>query len=448
MQMTDSVRQQLKPRQTIPFAQPFTEIHPRTQIPNDKDPSCTPFSTATLQRQSHSTSGLHQLSPNQLKMNSSAQSTTDGHTNDASASASSNPKSTSNASPKPEDDGILQAMINTYLREKSTVFRELSDLCEEGWKNTEADKYYARQRHAADDTVTGTKQAKDTADFFYKRMQQIGKQLHVATNAFHTPYSRWVPARILDMCMAPGGFLQAALEVNRSCTATAFTLPVASGGHAALIPNHSNVTVKELDITLLAADMGVSPDEIPASHPDAQNFAKQAELHETDRFDLVICDGQVLRTHARATYRETREPQRLRATQLALGLQHVKPDGTMIVLLHKADQLHNIELLHAFSKISSLTLFKPTILHKERSSFYMIAKDLRTEREEATQAIQSWKQEWKTATFGSEEELQQLTRRGEADVRALLEEIGPTLIELATGVWSVQAGALKRATWR
>ena len=50
-------------------------------------------------------------------------------------------------------------------------------------------------------------------------------------------------------------------------------------------------------------------------------------------FDLVICDGQVLRTHARAGYKEAREARKLIVTQLALGSEHVRQGETMVVLL-------------------------------------------------------------------------------------------------------------------
>lgn len=87
---------------------------------------------------------------------------------------------------------------------------------------------------------------------------------------------------------------------------------------------------------MLAADMGVT--DIPEKHPDARKFLP-CQMRETQLFDLVLCDGHVLRTHAptRASYRETREPARLKTTQLALGLEHIKPGGTMIVLFHKVE---------------------------------------------------------------------------------------------------------------
>lgn len=318
----------------------------------------------------------------------------------------------------------------------------------QGWSIAEGDEHYAKQRTVADNANKDTAKAKKNAYFFYTGMQRIGKQLHSSTQAFRLPSSPSTPPRILDMCMAPGGFLHAALQRNKPCTATAFTLPVSSGGHARLLKEGSNVAIKELDITLLAADMGMSnPDEIPTSHPDATKFLTEPHLQPTDLYDLILLDGQVLRTHSRAAYREKREHHRLKITQLALGLQHAQQGGTIVMLLHKPDALDNIELLHLFNQFSTIELFKPTIMHRERSSFYLVAKNIRTDHPQVATAIREWKREWFVATFGTDEEFFALRRREEADVHVLLEEFGQTLIALATGVWSKQAEALKTAPW-
>ncbi len=46
-------------------------------------------------------------------------------------------------------------------------------------------------------------------------------------------------------------------------------------------------------------------------------------------FDLVFCDGQVLRTHSRGEHREHGEPFRLRVSQLILALQRIDAGGTL-----------------------------------------------------------------------------------------------------------------------
>jgi hypothetical protein len=145
--------------------------------------------------------------------------------------------------------------------------------------------------------------------------------------------------------------------------------------HKALLPRDPNVRLRFLDVTMLATDMGVSV--IPAEHVDAGNFLPQ-QFDPSQVFDLVLCDGRVLRTHARASYREKREARRLTIVQLALGLEHVRPGGTMVVLLHKLEAWDTVSLLYRFAKFSSVRFFKPKTGHAKRSSFYMVASDIKS----------------------------------------------------------------------
>ena len=180
--------------------------------------------------------------------------------------------------------------------------------------------------------------------------------------------------------MAPGGFLHVALKFNPDSSALAFSLPPSSGGHEVLLQSNSNVAVKYLDITMLATEMGVT--DIPVDHPDAENF-EPPTFSSKESFDLILCDGQVLSTHNRASYREAREARRLAASQLVLGLERVRPGGTMIVLLHRVELWTSVSLLYKFSRFSSLMLFKPTAGHAKRSSFYMVATKIDPQHPEA-----------------------------------------------------------------
>ncbi|MBE3049910.1 hypothetical protein IMZ48_46915 [Candidatus Bathyarchaeota archaeon] len=270
-------------------------------------------------------------------------------------------------------------------------------------------------------------------------MQKIGQELHENTGAFET--TRWSP-RILDMCMAPGGFLSKALELNPGSRATAFSLPTRDGGHKVLLQKKDRVKMKFLDITMLAADMGVM--NIPTGHEDADNFLP-AQFEPNEEFDIVLCDGQVLRTQSRASYRDDREATRLICAQLVLGLEHLRKGGTMIVLMHKAEAWDTVLTLRSFSTFSNITLYKPKKAHTKRSSFYLIAKDIDSKSPEGISAVKEWKEAWRLATFETGQEREREIRANDPPMAEVLEKFGPKLISLGTHVWKVQADSLAEA---
>ena len=273
-------------------------------------------------------------------------------------------------------------------------------------------------------------------------MKEIGQEMRQSTNSFSVLESAMGSPTALDLCMAPGGFLQTALSLNPGARAVAFSLPETDGGHRVLLPNSSRVDLKFLDVTMLASDMGIT--EIPEEHPASHNMLPQ-QLDTIDLFDLIICDGQVLRTHVQAQYLGNRQVGRLLASQLAIGLRHVKIGGTIITLLHKVEAPDTASLLQNFSRFASVTLFKPRKHHSKRSSFYMIATDVQNDHPEAILAMTKWKTQWKIATFGTDEEYDKEFRIEDSDVDRLIEEFGEQLVDLGREVWATQARGLEKA---
>lgn len=271
------------------------------------------------------------------------------------------------------------------------------------------------------------------------------------TKAF-TIKSQIETKRVLDLCMAPGTYLNTALQRNPTTHALAFTLPPERGGLIPIVNESDKVKIHFLDITMLAADMGLAPEEIDPSHPDAASFIHERFLDDGRNFDLAICDGAISRRPPeRATDKMNGEARRLLLTQLALGLEHLRPGGTMIVLLHKVERLHTIRLLRDFKSFARVVLFKPKSGQAKRSSFYMVASNILSTDQEAEAAVQEWKREWKIATLGTDKEWRDYYIReagfGELGAEGMLEDFGPTLVKLGQRVWKIQADALKAASF-
>ncbi|KAI3570936.1 hypothetical protein IWW34DRAFT_902369 [Fusarium oxysporum f. sp. albedinis] len=293
------------------------------------------------------------------------------------------------------------SIIVAYLLDEVPEFLELAELRRQGWENPAGNRHFHKQRRAADKT------GKQASKYHYRLMQKIGEEIHNTTMGLAT---RTFPGTILDMCVAPGGFLATDKRFNPGAEPVRF-----------------------LDITMLAADMGVIT--LPEDHQDIGKFLPH-QFNETQLFELVICDGQVLRTDTQEPYREPREPTRLKTVQLALGLDHMKPGGTMIVLFHKLESWDTACYIRKFSDS-----------HATRSSFYMVASNVQSQHRNARLAVKKWKEVWRAAIFGSEEEFMEAFFDAGTSAEKLLEEFGSELVSNGREIWPVQAQALARASF-
>ncbi|KAJ4025852.1 hypothetical protein NW758_014589 [Fusarium oxysporum] len=91
--------------------------------------------------------------------------------------------------------------------------------------------------------------------------KKIGEEIHNTTMGLAT---RTFPGTILDMCVAPGGFLATAKRLNPGAEVMGFSLPPSDGGYSVLLPEDKESSVRFLDITMPAADMGVAT--LPEDH--------------------------------------------------------------------------------------------------------------------------------------------------------------------------------------
>lgn len=304
----------------------------------------------------------------------------------------------------------------------------------QGWSNPEGEEYFKKSKYHTDNADLFTSKN------FLRMMRGVSNKMQEATGVFSLSAKR---PSILGFGFAPGGFIEKALNVNPTATATGVSLPDKVGGIPVLVKDERLTTVYA-DITLMAGDMGISHENIPASHPDANNFLKK-KIRPSARFDLVTSEGGVLRPHVArlGSHRDQREAHRLKASQLALGLSRVKLGGRMIILMHKAEAWNSLCLFYTFSKFAKIRLFKPDQEHQFKSSFYMIATEIQSQSDEAEIAVKQWTQEWKVATFGTDDEYQQVVRQNTLEVEMVLREFGEQWIRLSEDVWNMQLKGLK-----
>lgn len=166
-------------------------------------------------------------------------------------------------------------------------------------------------------------------------MLQIAEEINAATGVFSNPTNQ--RRRVLDLCFAPGAFSEFSLRQSSRSEVDAITLSPEFGGHEILFNTaRRNVNISYTDLTL-HPNLFPAGASVPQGFPDRSAFSSNAPLPNLSQYDLVICDGQRLRTHEHAERRPW-EPGRLLVSQLILGLTHVKAGGIMLILLHRPEQ--------------------------------------------------------------------------------------------------------------
>ncbi|KAI0128774.1 hypothetical protein BJ170DRAFT_693591 [Xylariales sp. AK1849] len=331
-------------------------------------------------------------------------------------------------------------IIHEYLLDNVEEYREVNRLRQIGWQSEEGDRHFEKQRHRSDHADTKSQKR------FFDMMVELALELDEATCAFSSLKLVMFP-KILDICMAPGGFSAAAMKRFPRARVCGISLPANKGGHRIGIPdwkNNSKINTTWLDLTMLAAEMGFK--QIPPEHPEASEFVLLRPF-EGIEFDLVFSDGQVLRTQHRLSYRLSSELVRLVTSQLVLALQRIKKGGTLVCRFHKIEAVDTATYLQIFSTFSEIELFKPVRKHAIRSSFYMVAKNVQPQSPEALRAVVGWKRQWAEATFDVNNEKANTSCTGDGlaidEVEDLLKSFGPQLARLGGPIWEIQADALR-----
>ncbi|KAK0496643.1 hypothetical protein EDD18DRAFT_1352473 [Armillaria luteobubalina] len=209
------------------------------------------------------------------------------------------------------------------------------------------DRHYDNQRYTADNADEKTTRA------WYFRMRQIMEEIN-----------RFCPIcddndrdfRFLDLGCCPGGFSSYILDKNPRASGFGISLSPQEGGHAFLMDEDLLNRYSIMFANIARFELG--------PHSDLNSLPIAAES-----FDLVVMDAHHLRNQPPLA------GHKVYISQLILGLKAVKMGGSLVLKLHRVESDYSARLIYLLDKVSSqIKTFKPMNMHKERGSFYVIAR--------------------------------------------------------------------------
>lgn len=275
--------------------------------------------------------------------------------------------------------------------------------------------------------------------------KEVGDGLAKRTKIFKLESTR---PRVLDLCMAPGGFAATAHKHLSGVLIDAVTLPSEIGGLEVMDKNVCQ-NIEYADITMYAEEMGFGK-PVPPDHPDYTNF-KMTRPFLDNRYDIVICGGAVGKSHQLEEYRRAHERLRLTVSQLVFAMNRLKPGGSIVLLLHRVESWQTVCILNIFNQVSDIQLYKPPRIHAVKSSFYLVARNVNLEHALVKTSISYWKDLWEYLTFREFKDIpyptSALYNPGEDFAEIVRKGFGPRFIKLARPVWRFQADALRKASF-
>jgi 23S rRNA U2552 (ribose-2'-O)-methylase RlmE/FtsJ len=159
----------------------------------------------------------------------------------------------------------------------------------------------------------------------------IGEGLAKKTKIFNVESTY---PKVLDLCMAPGGFTATAKKYLSEPVINAVTLPSQIGGFKVMAKEVCQ-KIEYADITMYSREMAYEG-HIPTEHPDRGNF-DICRPFLGNLYDIMICGGAIGKNHPMESYREKCERSRLISSQLVFAMNRLKPGGSVVLLLHRVE---------------------------------------------------------------------------------------------------------------
>ncbi|KID89748.1 FtsJ-like methyltransferase family protein [Metarhizium guizhouense ARSEF 977] len=343
-----------------------------------------------------------------------------------------------------------QAMYADYFLKNSPQYVKLHKIRQQGSNNPNVDEYYnlkcAWSEHELWE-MPNDNSCKEGQDPYLKMRCKMSEELDQDQKILSILEETPQPS-VLETGMAVGGFSQHVLERYPHAKITGISIPDKEGGYPVGFES-DNVHSVLKNVGTLAGDVGVS--DIPETHQTATSLTMERVLPAGEEYDLIFCQERPVReprtekTRKKSKKRHKKHKKlpgerqiwsnspkyiRILMAQLVIAMKHLRENGTIVVLMRKADDVHTFLLLDSIWKFSEVSLYKHRLWYQTTSSFYLVAK--KTEVEEYIG------RRWGAAD-GSEESVDEEVQI----VSELLEDRGKLLIELAAPVWEAQADGLE-----
>ena len=165
-------------------------------------------------------------------------------------------------------------------------------------------------------------------------------------------------------------------------------------------------------------------------------------------YSTVFCDFLRLQGPKYGHVLSHWESGRQMVSQLILGLSFIKPGGSIMVWLRHLEYWNTFVTIYRFTKISTVSLYKPTRQYALKSGFYLLARNVQPELGECKDWVEELKRTWYQMTFEGLHGLGNPVDAGEnLDLDKVLNEWGEDFLIMGENVWRIQRDALKMKGW-